>query len=99
MECRLRMDRGRFGPERALSMPPISSVSMFGSYCESSTVYLLPRIHITNARSWWLVFPSLQMAHSDHLLMTGEQRKAFPAAAAWHPAQNRQKERQRVGGG
>lgn len=27
------------------------------------------------------------MAHSDHLLMTGEQRKAFPAAAAWHPTQ------------
>lgn len=25
------------------------------------------------------------MAVSDHLLMTGEQRKAFPAAAAWHP--------------
>lgn len=39
------------------------------------------------ARSWWLVVPSLQIAHSDHLLMTGEQRKAFPAAAAWHPAQ------------
>lgn len=34
-----------------------------------------------------LVVPSLQMAFSDHLLMTGEQRRAFPAAAAWHPTQ------------
>lgn len=34
-----------------------------------------------------LVVPSFQMARSDHLLMTVEQRKAFPAAAAWRPAQ------------
>lgn len=34
-----------------------------------------------------LVVPCLQMAHSDHLLMTVEHRKGVPAAAAWHPAQ------------
>lgn len=65
---------------------PFSPTSLF-------LLLLLPSILtfalclLFRARSWCLVVPSLQMARSDHLLMTVEQRKAFPAAAAWHPAQ------------
>lgn len=66
---------------------PLPVPSRSYSYC--SLIYphilFLSLCHSFSARSWWLVVPSLQMAHSDHLLMTGEQRKAFPAAAAWHP--------------
>lgn len=64
-------------PSFSVSSPSNSCFSAFPSH--SCLLF--------GARSWWLVVPSLQMAHSDHLLMTGEQRKAFPAAAAWHSFQ------------